>query len=66
MDPRNIEAIMDWPTPKNVIDVRYFMGITGYYRRFIEGFSKIVHLITSSQRKNVKFLSSGKCEESFQ
>ena len=35
----NIEAIMNWPTPRNVIDVRYFMGLVGYYRRFIEGFS---------------------------
>ena len=34
--PENIEAIMNWPTPRNVTDVRYFMGLAGYYRRFIE------------------------------
>jgi hypothetical protein len=33
MDPEKIEAIMNWPTPKNVIDVRYFMGLVGYYRK---------------------------------
>ena len=40
MDPEKIEAIMNWPTPRNVTDVRYFMGLVGYYKRFIEGFSK--------------------------
>ena len=47
VDPKNIEAIMNWPTPRNVTDVRSFMGLTGYYRRFIEGFSKVAHPITS-------------------
>ena len=50
MDLDNIEAIMNWPTPRNVIDVRSFMGLAGYYRRFIEGFSKVAHAITSLQR----------------
>ena len=47
VDPKNIRAIEDWPVPKDVMDVRYFMGITSYYRRFIEGFSRIANLITS-------------------
>jgi hypothetical protein len=42
------------------------MGLVGYYRRFIEGFSKIGHPITSLQKKGVKFVWSTKCEESFQ
>jgi hypothetical protein len=42
------------------------MGIVGYYRRFIMGFSKIVHPITSLQKKGVKFEWSAKCEENFQ
>ena len=41
MDLENIEAIMNWPTPRNVTDVRYFMGLATYYKRFIEGFSKV-------------------------
>ena len=53
-------------TPKNVTEVRYFMGIAGYYRRFIEGFSKVAHAITSLQRKGIKFKWTSKCEEIFQ
>ena len=42
-----IEAIMNWPTPRNVTNVRSFMGLVGYHWRFIEGFSKVAHSITS-------------------
>lgn len=41
IDPDKIKAILDWPIPKDVPDIQSFMGITGYYRRFIEGFSKL-------------------------
>ena len=47
IDPEKIEAIMNWPTPRNVTNARYFMGLLGYYGRFIEGFSKVAHDITS-------------------
>ena len=47
VDPEKIRAIEDWPVPKDITNVRSFMGITGYYRRFIEGFSKIANPITS-------------------
>ena len=47
MDPEKIEAIMNWSTPRNVTDVRSFMGLARYYKRFIEGFSKVAHSITS-------------------
>jgi hypothetical protein len=66
VDPEKIEAIRDWSTPKNVTGVRSFMGLVGYYRRFIEGFSKIAHPITSFQRKGVKFQWTLDCENSFQ
>ena len=65
VDPEKIEAIMDWPTPKNVTYVRYFMGLAGYYKRFIEGFSNIDHPITSLQRKNVKFVWSKNLKKAF-
>ena len=55
MDPEKIKAIEDWPVLKDVTDVRSFMGITGYYRRFIECFSRIVNPITSLQKKGKKF-----------
>ena len=55
VDPEKIRAIMEWPTPKNVSKVISFMGLDGYYRRFIKGFSKLAHPITSLQKKGVKF-----------
>jgi hypothetical protein len=66
VDPEKIEAIKSWPTPKNISEVRSFMGLAGYYRRFIAGFSKIAHPITSLQKKGIKFEWTTKCEESFQ
>ena len=65
VDPENIRAIEDWPVPKDVTDVWSFMGITGYYRRFIECFSRITNPITSLQKKGNKFYWNQKCEESF-
>jgi hypothetical protein len=55
VDTEKIEAIREWSTPRNVTEVRSFMGVAGYYWRFIEGFSKIAHPITSLQKKGVKF-----------
>ena len=65
VDPEKIEAIVNWPTQRNVTDVRYFMGIAGYYRRFIEGFSKVSHAITSLEKKGIKFEWTPRCEEIF-
>jgi hypothetical protein len=65
MDPENIEAIRGWPTPRNVSEVKYFMGLVGYYKIFIAGFSKIAHPITSLQKKGIKFEWTTECEENF-
>jgi len=46
VDRDKIEGIKEWPTPKNVVEVRSFMGLTGYYKIFIEGFSKSSHPMT--------------------
>ena len=45
-NPKKVEAVTKWPTPKTVYDVRSFLGFVGYYRRFIKGFSKISKPIT--------------------
>jgi hypothetical protein len=65
VDPAKVEAIMKWPAPTNVTEVRSFMGLEGYYRRFVEGFSKIANLITELQKKNKKFVWMEKCTEAF-
>ena len=49
-----------------MIDVRYFMGLAGYYHRFIEGLSKFAHAITSLQRKGIRFEWTSRYEKSFQ
>jgi len=55
VDPGKIRAIMEWETPKNMDEVRSFMGLAGYYKRFIKNFSHIAYPLTSLQRKGKKF-----------
>ncbi|GJU14924.1 putative reverse transcriptase domain-containing protein [Tanacetum coccineum] len=55
VDPAKIESIKDWASPKSPTEIRQFLGLAGYYRRFIEGFSKIVKSMTKLTQKNVKF-----------
>ena len=65
-DPKKVEAIIKWEQPKNVAEVRSFLGLAGYYRRFVEGFSRISAPLSQLTRKGVKFSWNEKCEKSFQ
>ncbi|XP_057871169.2 uncharacterized mitochondrial protein AtMg00860-like [Cryptomeria japonica] len=65
VDLAKVEEIVDWPTPQSVLEVRSFMGLVGYYRKYVEGFSRKVAPITSLQKKEKKFEWNKKCEESF-
>jgi hypothetical protein len=65
VDLEKIESIRGWPTPMNVSEVISFMGLVGYYKIFIAGFSKISYPITSFQKKGIKFEWIEKCEENF-
>ena len=64
-DPEKVEAIMGWPIPKSVYEIISFMGLVRYYKRFIEGFSKVAHTFTSLHNKGIKFTWTIQCEESF-
>ena len=65
VDPDKIKAITEWHVPKNITHLRSFIGISSYYYKLIEGFSKIAYPITSLQKKGKKFDWSEKCTESF-
>ncbi|GKD63292.1 putative reverse transcriptase domain-containing protein [Tanacetum coccineum] len=66
VDPTKIESIKDWASPKTLTEIRQFLGLVGYYRRFIEGFSKIAKPMMKLTQKNVKFDYSEKAESAFQ
>ena len=55
VDPQKIEAVLNWKPPKNVSEVRSFLGLAGYYRKFVEGFYRIAALLTKLTRKDVKY-----------
>ncbi|GJS19623.1 putative reverse transcriptase domain-containing protein [Tanacetum coccineum] len=65
-DPAKIESIKDWTSPKSPTEIRQFLGLAGYYRRFIEGFSKIAKPMTKLTQKKVKFEWGDKQEAAFQ
>src|SRR5436190_1863913 len=55
MDPDRITTISEWPTPESVLDVQIFLGFANFYRRFIDGYSRVVMPIISLLRKNQTF-----------
>nr|GFC20555.1 putative reverse transcriptase domain-containing protein [Tanacetum cinerariifolium] len=66
VDPAKIEFVKDWASPKSPTEIRQFLGLAGYYRRFIEGFSKITKPMTKHTQKTVKFEWDDKQEAAFQ
>jgi ribonuclease HI len=65
VDPAKIEAIKKWETPKTPTEIRQFLGLAGYYRRFIEGFSKIAQPLTALTQKDRKFIWEQHQEDAF-
>ena len=55
VDPAKIKAVLQWERPKTVTEVRSFLGLVGYYRRFVEGFSKKVNPLTQLTRNDQPF-----------
>ncbi|GJZ38152.1 putative reverse transcriptase domain-containing protein [Tanacetum coccineum] len=66
VDPAKIESIKDWACPKTPTEIRQFLGLAGYYRRFIEGFLKITKPMTKLTQKKVAFEWGDKQEAAFQ
>jgi hypothetical protein len=66
VDPSKVESVTKWEQALNVTDVRSVLGMAGYYRRFIENFSKITKPMTELLKNNTKFEWSEACEKSFQ
>ncbi|KAA3469597.1 Retrotransposable element Tf2 [Gossypium australe] len=66
VDPSKILAIVDWKPPKDVTEVRSFLGLAGYYRRFLKEFSMIATQMTRLLQKDVKFEWTEKCQRSFE
>ncbi|XP_020520313.1 uncharacterized protein LOC110006877 [Amborella trichopoda] len=66
VDPCKIEAALKWERPANVSEFLSFLGLVGYYRCFVEGFSKIALPLTGLTQKELKFVWSDSCERSFQ
>ena len=64
-DPSKIKAIMEWEPPKNVTEVRSFLGLAGYYRRFVKGFSILASPLTKLLRKGAPFQWSEQCQLAF-
>ena len=66
MDPEKVEAVMSWERLKSVFEIHSFLGLAGYYRRFIEDFSRLAANMTRLIWKEVKFEWNDLCERAFQ
>ena len=65
MDLKKIEVVVEWKPLRNVTEVHSFLGLVGYYRRFVKGFSMTAAPIMRLLQKNVKYEWSEKCQRSF-
>jgi len=65
-DPGKIEAILHFPTPKTVTSVKSFLGLTGYYRKYIRGYSRLAGPLFELTRKDVAFVWDVGCQQAYQ
>jgi hypothetical protein len=65
VDPSKVKEVLDWKLPMTMSEVRSFLGLAGYYRRFILNFSKIVKPVTELLKKENKYVWSDACDEAF-
>lgn len=65
-DPQKVQCVMDYPIPRNSKDIKSFLGLSGYYRRFIPDYGKIAKPLTSLLKKDVEFKWSDLCQKAFE
>ena len=65
-DPQNVVKIVGWPVLTNVKEVRQFLGMASYYRRFVRTFAKIARPLTDLTRKSNEFFWNENCQKSFE
>ena len=65
IDPEKVKAMVEWTRPISVFEIIIFLGLTGHYQRFIEGFSKLLGPLTALTKKNARYVWTEKCEKSF-
>jgi hypothetical protein len=66
VDPKNVAAVVEWKRPSSVFEIRSFLGLAGYYQRFVPNFSSIAKHLTRLLEKGVLFIWSSDCEVSYQ
>ena len=66
VDPSKNQDVLNWQTPESVSEIQSFLGLAGYYRRFVSDFSKIARPMTELLKKGVRFNWDDKCEQAFQ
>ena len=65
MESAKVQAVLDWPTPSNVVELRSFLGLANYYRRFIKGYSSMACPLTDLLKKDCSWSWTAECESAF-
>ena len=65
VDPKKVATVVNWGSPRNAAEIHSFLGLIGYYRRFVKGFSTIASLLTKLTGKDVPFVWTKECGRSF-
>jgi hypothetical protein len=65
VDPTKVQEVLDWKVPISVHEVRSFLGLAGYYHRFIPDFSKIAKPMTRLLQKDTRFVWTTECDAAF-
>ena len=65
MDPAKIAAVSSWPVPKDLHEMRNYLGLTNYFRKFVQGYATRCRSLTNLTRKSVLFVWTAECNAAF-